>query len=202
MKRAHCIDLRVQRGTGRGIDAQRSGSSTVYPGYRPMPARSLLRWLAGPAPDGPPHRDLSRHVTARSLPPSAPPHAALQVPAQIIHPWGNSLSRERAEIGPVTCCGRRAGGDCFAGFPRRCRVSCRRAVRGQAGVPAAVAPVRARARTNELDAGERRPMIGGGEQPAGLWLPGRVAGSGPEVRGSGGVGLTSTHSAARAGRGP
>jgi len=35
----------------------------------------------------------------------------------------------------------------------------RRAVRGRAGAPAAVAPVRARARTNELDAGKRRPMI-------------------------------------------
>jgi hypothetical protein len=47
-------------------------------------------------------------------------------------------------------------------------VSCRRAAVGQA-----VAPVRARARTNELDAGKRRPMIGGEEEPAGLWLRGR-----------------------------
>src|SRR6266536_4507951 len=52
-------------------------------------------------------------------------------------------------------------------------VSCRRAAVGQAGAPAAVAPVRARARTNELDAGKRRPMIGGEEEPAGLWLRGR-----------------------------
>jgi hypothetical protein len=32
--------------------------------------------------------------------------------------------------------------------------------------PQPVAPVRARARTNELDAGKRRPMIGGEEEPA------------------------------------
>jgi len=87
--------------------------------------------------------------------------------------------------GPVTGCGRRAGGDCCAGFPRRCRVSCRRAAVGQAGAPAAVAPVRAWARTNELDAGERRPMIGGEEQPASrLWLPGRGCwGGSPELCG-------------------
>jgi len=35
-------------------------------------------------------------------------------------------------------------------------------------------PFGARARTNELDAGKRRPMIEGEEQPASwLWLPGR-----------------------------
>jgi hypothetical protein len=45
---------------------------------------------------------------------------------------------------------------------------------GQAGAPAAVAPVRARARTNELDASKRWPMIEGEEQPASwLWLPGQ-----------------------------
>jgi hypothetical protein len=65
--------------------------------------------------------------------------------------------------------------DCCAGFPRRCRVSCRRAAVGQAGAPAAVAPVRARARTNELDAGKRRPMIGGEERPASAVM---VAGAG------------------------
>jgi hypothetical protein len=43
------------------------------------------------------------------------------------------------------------------------RVSCRRAGRGQAGAPAALAPVRARARTNELEAGKRQPMIGSEE---------------------------------------
>src|SRR6266516_7669258 len=56
-------------------------------------------------------------------------------------------------------------------------------VRGQAGAPAAGAPVRARARTNELDAGKRRPMIASEEsllgcglpwmrRPLGCWLPG------------------------------
>jgi hypothetical protein len=80
--------------------------------------------------------------------------------------------------GPVTSC-RGAGWDCCAGFPRSCRGSCRRVVRGPAGAPAAVAPARARARTNELVAGERRPMIGGEEEPAGYGVRGLgwVAGS-------------------------
>src|SRR5690242_17703681 len=77
-------------------------------------------------------------------------------------------------VGPVTCCGRRAGGTVLLAFPRRCRLSCRCAVRGQAGAPGAVAPVGARARTSELEAGKRRPMIGGEESRGGLWL--RVAG--------------------------
>ena len=57
-------------------------------------------------------------------------------------------------------------------------VSCRRATVGQAGAPAAVAPVRARARTNELDAGERRSMIGGEEELAGCGCRGGFAGVG------------------------
>jgi len=59
--------------------------------------------------------------------------------------------------------------------------------------------VRARARTNELDAGKRWPMIGGEEKPAGLWLRGRgFARWFPGcVRRSGGAGLTATNSAAR-----
>ena len=58
-----------------------------------------------------------------------------------------------------------------------CRVSsqllasCRRAAAGQAGAPAAGAPVRALARTNELDARERRPMIASEESPLGCGLP-------------------------------
>jgi hypothetical protein len=61
--------------------------------------------------------------------------------------------------------------------------SCRRAAAGQAGAPAAGAPVRALARTNELDVGERWPMIASEEslpgcglpwmrRPLGCWLPG------------------------------
>src|SRR5580700_5822652 len=48
-------------------------------------------------------------------------------------------------------------------FLAAARVSRRRAAAGQAGAPAAVAPSGARARTNELDAGKRWPMMGGGE---------------------------------------
>src|SRR5438094_1191162 len=48
--------------------------------------------------------------------------------------------------------------------------SCRRAVPGPAGAPAAWAPGRAPARTNELDVGKRRPMIGGEESAC--WLRG------------------------------
>ena len=116
---------------------------------------------------------------------------------------GGNLRQESAGNWPGDLLCRRAGGDCSAGFPRRCRVSCRRAVWGQAGAPAAVAPVRARARTNELDAGERRPMIGDEERPASrLWLPGRgLLGWVSGVVRPGGVGLTATHSAARAGGG-
>jgi hypothetical protein len=48
--------------------------------------------------------------------------------------------------------------------------SCRCAAAGQAGAPAALAPVRARAGTSELDAGERRPVITGEESPLGCGL--------------------------------
>jgi hypothetical protein len=100
------------------------------------------------------------------------------------HPWGSLLSRERGDW-PGDLMWRRAGGDCIPGFPRRCRVSCRRAGVGQAGAPAASAPVRAR--TNELDAGKRRPTIGSEEKPTcGCGLPGgaRVVGvvSHPPIR--------------------
>jgi hypothetical protein len=74
----------------------------------------------------------------------------------------------------------------FAGFPRSCRFRAAARAVGQAGAPAAAAPVRARARTNELDAGKRWPMIGGVGEPAELWLPGRGSLGGSRVR-SGGV---------------
>src|SRR5262249_37137010 len=71
----------------------------------------------------------------------------------------------------------------------------------EGGAPALpLAPVRARARTNELDAGERWPMIAGEESPLGCGLPGTgggwLPGGGARVRRGG---LTSTHSAARLG---
>jgi hypothetical protein len=80
-------------------------------------------------------------------------------------------------------------GTVLVAFPRRCRVSCRRAAVGQAGAPAAGAPIRARARTNELEAGKRRPAIGNEEGP------GACRGGLPGDAQAGGVGLTSTHSA-------
>src|SRR5262245_63409636 len=62
---------------------------------------------------------------------------------------------------------------------------------------------RAAARRNELDAGERRPMIASEESLLGCGLPwtggAGFRGVGARVRRSG---LTSTHSAARPGRGP
>src|SRR6185312_7425220 len=68
---------------------------------------------------------------------------------------------------------------CWLSSPMPCL--CRCVVRGQAGAPAVVASVRTRARTNELEAGKRRPRIGSEEKPGGCGcgLPG--------VRGSGGV---------------
>src|SRR4029450_1629701 len=74
-----------------------------------------------------------------------------------------------------------SGLDCCAGFPHSCPVSRRRADVGQAGAPAAVAPVRARARTAELDPGKRRPMIESEEETAGLWV---VVGQGGPWMGS------------------
>jgi hypothetical protein len=99
-------------------------------------------------------------------------------------PMGEIFVKRAWGIGPVTWCGRRAGGTVLLAFPRRCRVSCRRAAVGQAGAPAAVAPLRARARTNELDAGKRGPRIGGEERSAcGCGLPGvvRVRRSGSHI---------------------
>ena len=75
----------------------------------------------------------------------------MRVAAQIT-PHGELFVKRACGIGPVTCCGRRAGGTVLLAFLAGARVSCRRAVRGQAGAPAAAAPVRARARTNELEA--------------------------------------------------
>ena len=101
---------------------------------------------------------------------------------------GELFVKRACGIGPVTCCGRRAGGTVLLAFLAGARVSCRRAVRGQAGAPAAAAPVRARARTNELEAaasGGRRS----GARKADLRL--RVASGAWVCR----VGLTSTHSA-------
>jgi hypothetical protein len=66
--------------------------------------------------------------------------------------------------------------------------SCRRAVPGPAGAPAAWAPGKALARTNELDAGKRRPMIGSEESAC--WLRGLLGWCRwlvPPVRVAGGV---------------
>jgi hypothetical protein len=67
-------------------------------------------------------------------------------------------------------------------------VLCRRAVRCQAGAPVAGAPVRALARTYELDAGGRWPMIACEESLPGCGLPwAGFAGFPGSVRESGGV---------------
>jgi hypothetical protein len=69
--------------------------------------------------------------------------------------------------------------------------------------PQPVAPVRARARTNELDVGKRRPTIGGEEEPAGLWLPGRVRWVGSRVGVRGPAEWSHIHPSGRPpGRGP
>ena len=102
---------------------------------------------------------------------------------------GEPLVKRAWWAGPVTCCGRRAGVRTVvlaflagAGF----RAAARPWVKLDRPQP--VAPVRARA--NELDAGERRPMIGGEERArpgpvAGCWGRGvGWAGSRVGVRGS------------------
>jgi hypothetical protein len=116
---------------------------------------------------------------------------------------GGNLCQEGVGNWPGDLLCRRAGGTVLLAFLAGAVFRAGAPAWGQAGAPAAVAPVRARARTNELDAGERRPMIGGEERPASrLWLPGRgLLGWVSGVVRPGGVGLTATHSAARAGGG-
>src|SRR5207244_5552382 len=77
-------------------------------------------------------------------------------------PMGELFVKRAWGTGPVACCGRRAG-DCLLAFLAGAVFRAVARVRGQAGAPAALAPVRARARTNELEAGQRRPMIGSEE---------------------------------------
>jgi len=60
----------------------------------------------------------------------------------------------------------RLGGDCSSGFPRRCRVTCCRAVRGPAGAPGAA---QRRGRTSWTLASDGR-WSGSEEEPAGYWL--------------------------------
>jgi len=110
-------------------------------------------------------------------------------------PMGALVVKWACWIDPVTCSlGPPGWGrDCGCGFPRRCRFVPSRG-RGQAGAP--VAPrLQARARTNELDAGKRRPMIGSEGRLPGVWLcGGRWAGL-PRSRVGGRSGLTCTHPA-------
>ena len=88
-------------------------------------------------------------------------------------PMGEIFVKRAWGIGPVACCAvGLAGLYCWPFLAGAVFRAAARAV-GQAGAPAAVAPVRARARTNELDAGTRWPRIGGEERSAcGCGLPG------------------------------
>jgi hypothetical protein len=52
-------------------------------------------------------------------------------------PMGAPFVKSARWSGPVTCGRRAGGGACSSGFPRSCRVLCRRAPVGQAGAPAA-----------------------------------------------------------------
>src|SRR6516162_6870152 len=116
---------------------------------------------------------------------------------------GEPFVKRACGTGPVTWYGSRAGEDRFAGFLAGAgvRAAARSGVKLER--PQRKRPVRARVRTNELEAGKRRPTIGSEEPACGYglagvgvcwgWLAGWCAG-----RRSG---LTSTHSApAREGR--
>jgi hypothetical protein len=59
---------------------------------------------------------------------------------------------------------------CCAGFPRSCWFRAGARPRVKLERPQPLAPVRALARTNELDAGKGRPMIASEESLPGLWL--------------------------------
>ena len=74
-------------------------------------------------------------------------------------PWG-TLCQEPWWTGPVTCSGRRAGVGLLWWLSSQLLASCRRAGRESSWRASSGSPVRAQARTNELGAGERRPMIG------------------------------------------
>jgi hypothetical protein len=84
------------------------------------------------------------------------------------HPWGPSLSRARGDLARWPAAVGLGWVPCSAGFPRSCRISCRRAGRGSSWS----ARSRAAARTNELDAGKRRPIIEGEEEPLTRGRPG------------------------------
>jgi hypothetical protein len=78
--------------------------------------------------------------------------------AHIAAPMGATVVNRACESGPVTCVCRRAGRTIFRDLPRSCPVTspCGRGPVGDAGS-------RAAARTNELDADERRQVIGSEE---------------------------------------
>src|SRR5439155_17412188 len=84
-------------------------------------------------------------------------------------PWGPSLSKRACCPDPVTWWS--PGGWLLCWVSSQLLFPCRRAAAGQAGAPAAGAPVRARARTNELDARKRRPMIASEESRPDCGLP-------------------------------
>lgn len=114
---------------------------------------------------------------------------------RITHPWGALLSRG-VLVWPGDLRGCRVGVVPVVVACSQVPGSCRRAAPGPVGAPAARAPGRAPARTNELDVGKRRPMIGSEE--SGCWLAG--AGVVPVGLVPGGVrgrrsGLTCTHPA-------
>jgi len=94
------------------------------------------------------------------------PAARFRLTAIIVSaPMGAPVVKRACWIDPVTCSPAAGlGGGLWLWLFLVAAGLCRRAGRGQAGAPAA--PRRqARARTNELEAGKRRSMIGSEEQP-------------------------------------
>ncbi len=192
---------RIQRaGQGRGdqLAARPHLSSCLDQharGLRPPGPAPATQWSATAVPER-----SQAHITP-ILRGSGSPGSRVINPSRLSRSASSFVVHDSCEsIPPTAAVSRRP--DCSGAFPRRCRVSCRRAAVGQAGAPAALAPVRARARTNELDAGERGPMIGSEERACWLWGSkgrGPVAGS-RDVCAGRRSDLTSTHPApARAG---
>jgi hypothetical protein len=83
-------------------------------------------------------------------------------------PMGALAVKRACWSAPVTC--GRPGLDCCAGFLAAARFRAAARTWVKLSAPAAIAPVRALARTTGLDAGKRRPMIESEEETAGWWV--------------------------------
>jgi hypothetical protein len=138
----------------------------------------LIRDSRRPGPtshSSPRRRTRTPRALSRGTRPGGPLKARLKIQSSCSEPGRPASAPQRPSSGRSRRRG--LGGTVIVAFPRRCRFVPSRS-RGQAGAPAA--PRRqARARTNELDAGKRRPIMGSEEEA----LPGAEGGPGKRAEG-------------------